>query len=585
MPEKQTGQLERHTPDAESDVAAFTDFLNQLFAALEISLTRYAARVNRDKGSVSRYLNGRRIAPKDFVEELLRQVADLTGNPVTDDVRVQAHRLRLEALRARNASQYELEQLRESLGAAERELHLANVRERALLRAVEAAEDQTRQAEQRYRQLESDWATVHYASGSSGLDIYAQPEGADELQDELRALKAELEALRIELSRAQALKHDAQEQCLRLEARLLAAEAALQTERARAREKAAAELEAARPEDWADPEMLHRVLADLNAARSLASTLQAVVEGAVHGLGFGAAAVSLVRSDGDLVVAAVWEAKDSGEGGPAALLGQVGSRESWERLLGVSDHWGTLRFLPHDRHWAVGVDIPAWTGNGPLPVHADDWHPQDILLAPMYSTGGDLLGVLSVDLPRSGKRPGASSREALERFSLQSSIAIGNSRLRAETQRALARLEKEQQALRASEESFRQAFEYAPSGMAITELHGIDHGQLTRVNDALCRLLGRPRATLRQQSFADLVHHEDLALLQRANTEGGHADLRLSRRGDGHRWVRLRNSVVADTAEGPSFLLTVVEDIDDWKRKELTDPLMPGRPGPDPTTS
>lgn len=314
---------------------------------------------------------------------------------------------------------------------------------------------------------------------------------------------------------------------------------------------------------------LHRVVADLNAARSLAGTLQAVVEGAVHGLGFDAAAVSLVRADGDLVVAAVWEVEESAFGGPSVLLGQVGSRESWERLLGVSDHWGTLRFLPHDRGWAVGTDIPIWTGDGPLPVYANDWHPADGLLAPMYSAGGDLLGVLSVDRPRSGKRPGAWTREALEMFSLQASIAIGNARLRAEMQRALARLEKEQQALRASEESFRQAFEYAPSGMAITELHGAGRGQLTRVNDALCRLLGRPRATLRQQCFADLVHPDDLELLLRTSAEGGRAELRLSRRDGGYQWVCLRNSVVADAAEGPSFLLTHVEDIEERKRHEL----------------
>ncbi|MFI2612501.1 diguanylate cyclase domain-containing protein [Kitasatospora sp. NPDC018619] len=314
---------------------------------------------------------------------------------------------------------------------------------------------------------------------------------------------------------------------------------------------------------------LHRVVADLNAARSLAGTLQAVVEGAVHGLGFDAAAVSLVRPDGDLVVAAVWELEESPMGGPSVLLGQVGSRESWERLLGVSDHWGTLRFLPYDRGWAVASDIPRWIGDGPLPVYANDWHPADGLLAPMYSAGGDLLGVLSVDRPRSGKRPGAWTREALEMFSLQASIAIGNARLRAEMQRALARLEKEQQALRASEESFRQAFEYAPSGMAITELHGAGRGQLTRVNDALCRLLGRPRAVLRQQSFADLVHPEDRALLERTSAESGRAELRLSRRDGGYQWVCLRNSIVADAAEGPSFLLTHVEDIEDRKRHEF----------------
>ena len=314
---------------------------------------------------------------------------------------------------------------------------------------------------------------------------------------------------------------------------------------------------------------LHRVVADLNAARSLAGTLQAVVEGAVTGMGFAAAAVSLVRQDGDLVVAAVWELEGTECGGPSALLGRVGSRESWERLLNVGDHWGTLRFVPYDRGWAVGADIPSWTDDGPIPRDEADWHPADGLLAPMYSPGGELLGVLSVDRPRSGKRPGAWIREALEMFSLQASIAIGNARLRAEMQRALARLEKEQQALRASEESFRQAFEYAPSGMAITELHGLQRGKLSRVNDALCRLLGRPRAVLRRQTFSELVHPEDRMTLERTSAEGGRAELRISRRDGGYLWVCLRNSVVADASEGPRFLLTHVEDIEDRKRHEL----------------
>ncbi|MFH8387901.1 PAS domain S-box protein [Kitasatospora sp. NPDC018058] len=230
----------------------------------------------------------------------------------------------------------------------------------------------------------------------------------------------------------------------------------------------------------------------------------------------------------------------------------------------LSDYWGALRFLPYDRGWAVASDIPRWIGDRPLPVQADDWHPADWLLAPMYSAGGDLLGVLSVDRPHNGKRPDTSSLQALERFAAQASIAIGNARLRAEQQRVLARLEKEQQELRASEEGFRQAFEYAPSGMAITELHGTERGQLIRVNDAFCRLLGRPRAMLRQHSFAEFVHPDDQALLERTSFEGGRAELRLSRRDGGYQRVRLRNSVVADAAEGPSFLLTIVDDISDY---------------------
>ncbi|MCX5141843.1 MULTISPECIES: diguanylate cyclase CdgB [unclassified Streptomyces] len=313
---------------------------------------------------------------------------------------------------------------------------------------------------------------------------------------------------------------------------------------------------------------LHQAVADLNTARSLADTLQTVADGIVAGLGYELACVNLVRPDGDLVVAAF-----AGNSAAEALItGRVGSRESWERRLGMGEIWDELRFIPHTDGWVLlDDDVPQWHTEGPEPRFEDEWHPQDRLYAPMYASGGglDLLGVISVDRPRNGRRPGAWGREALQMYASQSAIAISNARLRANMQRALVRLEREQQALRASEESFRQAFEYAPSGMAIAELGGDQHGRLLRTNDALCRLLGRPASVLRRYSFADLVHPEDIGTLLRTSAEGGRAELRLGRRDGSCLWVSLRNSVVADTADGPRFLLTHVEDIEERKRHEL----------------
>ncbi|MER5499363.1 diguanylate cyclase CdgB [Streptomyces sp. NPDC002466] len=313
---------------------------------------------------------------------------------------------------------------------------------------------------------------------------------------------------------------------------------------------------------------LHQAVADLNTARSLADTLQTVADGIVGGLGYELACVNMVRPDGDLVVAAF-----AGNSAAEALItGRVGSRASWERRLAMGQAWDELRFIPHTDGWVLlDDDVPQWHTDGPDPRFEDEWHPQDRLYAPMYASGGrfDLLGVISVDRPRNGRRPGAWGREALQMYASQSAIAISNAKLRANMQRALVRLEREQQALRASEESFRQAFEYAPSGMAIAELGGDQHGRLLRTNDALCRLLGRPASVLRRYSFADLVHPEDIGTLLRTSAEGGRTELRLGRRDGSYLWVSLRNSVVADTADGPRFLLTHVEDIEERKRHEL----------------
>ncbi len=326
---------------------------------------------------------------------------------------------------------------------------------------------------------------------------------------------------------------------------------------------------------------LHQVVADLNTARSLADTLQAVVDGVVGGLGYELSAVNLVRPDGDLIVAAV-----AGDPGAEALLaGRIGSRTSWERWLSMAQRWGSLRFIPHDEGWMLeGDDVPQWRTEGPPPRFPDEWHPDDRLFAPMYAApagGRELVGVISVDRPSNGRRPGAWAREALQMYSFQAGIAISNARLRANMQRALVRLEREQQALRSSEESFRQAFEYAPSGMAIAELDGDQHhgdqpdeepgrqGKLVRTNDALCRMLGRPASVMRRYAFADLVHPDDRDKLLRTSAEGGRAELRLARRDGSYLWVSMRNSVVADTADGPRLLLSHVEDIEERKRHEI----------------
>ncbi|MFD5426810.1 diguanylate cyclase CdgB [Streptomyces sp. NPDC127084] len=313
---------------------------------------------------------------------------------------------------------------------------------------------------------------------------------------------------------------------------------------------------------------LHQVVTDLNTARSLADTLQSVADGIVAGLGYELACVNLVRPDGDLVVAAF-----AGDSAAEALItGRVGSRASWERRLSMGEEWGELRFIPHTEGWVLlEDDVPQWYTEGPEPRFEGEWHPQDRLYAPMYASGSgrELLGVISVDKPRNGRRPGAWGQEALQMYASQSAIAISNARLRANMQRALVRLEREQQALRASEESFRQAFEYAPSGMAIAEMGGDQHGRLLRTNDALCRLLGRPASAMRRYSFADLVHPDDVGTLLRTSAEGGRAELRLGRRDGSYVWVSLRNSVVADTTDGPRFLLTHVEDIEERKRHEL----------------
>jgi PAS domain S-box-containing protein len=57
------------------------------------------------------------------------------------------------------------------------------------------------------------------------------------------------------------------------------------------------------------------------------------------------------------------------------------------------------------------------------------WHPQDVLLVPLYNMQGKVLGYMSVDAPESGAVPNRNTLEVLELFAAQLALAIENSEL------------------------------------------------------------------------------------------------------------------------------------------------------------
>lgn len=180
--------------------------------------------------------------------------------------------------------------------------------------------------------------------------------------------------------------------------------------------------------------VLHRVSRELNATRDLSTTLQSVVDHVVSSLGFGTAAINVV--DGDVLAVAAVAGSDEAR---LALSGQTGSLEAWRHLLTTAEPWGSLRFLSHDAA-ALPRDLPSWRDED-APVEAtvpDAWHPDDALFAPLYSMLGELVGVLSVDMPINGRIPGMLQRELLETFAAQAAIAVDNAHLHTELARLAA---------------------------------------------------------------------------------------------------------------------------------------------------
>jgi diguanylate cyclase (GGDEF)-like protein/PAS domain S-box-containing protein len=303
---------------------------------------------------------------------------------------------------------------------------------------------------------------------------------------------------------------------------------------------------------------LHTLIGRLNADRDLASTLQAVVDGVVEGLGFGVAVVNLVGDDGRVEVVAVCGSDTA----KAELLGQSGRLEDWEQALAVARDWGELRFVHHD-DWnpADEEGLPTWVPDIEASDDPDAWHPLDALFAPLKAADGTLVGVLSVDLPEDGRVPGSVQRELLAMFAVQAGIAIENARLS-------QLLREEHSMLLASEQSFRTAFEGAPVGMTIIGMHGADAGRFLRVNAAMCSLLGYRADQLLAMSFADITHPDDRARDLRAldAAVGGSSDpYAVEKRylhADGHVvWVSLKTTVVQDEDGAGLYAISQAEDI------------------------
>lgn len=169
---------------------------------------------------------------------------------------------------------------------------------------------------------------------------------------------------------------------------------------------------------------LHELMCRVNAGDDLASVLQSLVDGVADVTGFAVAAVSYLHPDRHLEVLAV-------AGDDAARDQLIGVRTPLDEILAefaLADDWGLLKFIPHEA-------LNGETGRGwipdvrPLDV-PDAWHPEDALLAPLSAPTGEMVGLLSVDLPRDGRRPGQFAREALEMYAAQAGIAISNAQQR-----------------------------------------------------------------------------------------------------------------------------------------------------------
>ena len=130
--------------------------------------------------------------------------------------------------------------------------------------------------------------------------------------------------------------------------------------------------------------------------------------------------------------------------------------------------------------------------------------------------------------------------------------------------RDISRRAEAEQALRESEELFASAFRMSPHGMCFVN----PQGRFTRVNRAMCEMLGYSEEELLRRRFADITHPDDITLdldqLRRLTAGEISSYYRTKRyiRSDARQiWISLGVAAVHDSGGKPIYFIGQIQDI------------------------
>ena len=208
--------------DLEPDVRIFTETIRSLYGTLGISLTRFATQVHSNKGTVSRYMSGDRLPPRDFIDKLLNAFFSNKGKPVTPDLQELVEEQFLAALKARNPAQHRVQDLSNQLRMAIEEKQQCEIEITALREAMHSRQEEIYRLEMEKREIRAAWASTQQAAET---ESEKDQQHRDELQAAIEKLEQEVARLRKRLQGAQRRAKNAEHRCQRLEQDLDAANA------------------------------------------------------------------------------------------------------------------------------------------------------------------------------------------------------------------------------------------------------------------------------------------------------------------------------------------------------------------------
>ncbi len=171
--------------------------------------------------------------------------------------------------------------------------------------------------------------------------------------------------------------------------------------------------------------------AEMIRSNDLHQRLQAILD-AIHGLGWRRVVLSVRDENLDIakredIVAAGLTLKERDYLWKNRQSGKV-----WKERLGTEFQryrLGEFYYLPWSDPWVRQRFSKGTVSSHLKKEQMVDWHPEDLLYAPLRLADGRVVGVVSVDDPIDGRRPTYESLSPLELFLHQAAVAIENARL------------------------------------------------------------------------------------------------------------------------------------------------------------
>jgi len=138
-------------------------------------------------------------------------------------------------------------------------------------------------------------------------------------------------------------------------------------------------------------------------------------------LGYGAAVVNIYRPayDDMLTAAAVGSAASI-----EALVGRSSPADTWHPLLAERFERRGAYFVPGDEFDWESLGADTYVPDIEPSDDPDAWTAEDALFVPLRDAKGELIGVISVDEPETGRRPSDDELDALVAITQQAAIAL-----------------------------------------------------------------------------------------------------------------------------------------------------------------